>query len=164
VITSSRPIIDPELNIVVKVSEGNATRLQHIKTVLKPSPIKKAAMNESPLSPQFIVNEKDIALNLPESTQYTSTENTSTAETTSNEHNLNISTGTAPALNSSSPTPVAFTEKPSTQTLQPTIATMNTESSAVEKQPSTSLNQVMAIKQLPSKKQRNLKLPIKKMY
>ena len=65
-------------------------------------------MNESPLSPQFIVNEKDIALNLPESTQYTSTENTSTvAETTSNEHNLNISTGTAPALNSSSPTPVA---------------------------------------------------------
>jgi Tfp pilus assembly protein FimV len=34
VITSSRPIIDPELNIVVKVSEGNATRLQHIKTVL----------------------------------------------------------------------------------------------------------------------------------
>lgn len=53
-------------------------------------------MNESPLSPQFIVNEKDIALNLPESTQYTSTENTSTvAETTSNEHNLNISTGTA---------------------------------------------------------------------
>ncbi|MEL1600912.1 hypothetical protein V2W64_15010, partial [Acinetobacter baumannii] len=53
VITSSRPIIDPELNIVVKVSEGNATRLQHIKTVLKPSPIKKAAINESPLSPQF---------------------------------------------------------------------------------------------------------------
>ncbi|HCQ9956259.1 FimV family protein [Acinetobacter baumannii] len=141
VITSSRPIIDPELNIVVKVSEGNATRLQHIKTVLKPSPIKKAAINESPLSPQFIVNEKDIALNLPESTQYTPTENTSNvAETTGNEHNLNISTGTAPALNSSSPAPVApFTEKPSTQTPQPTIATMNTESSAVEKQPSTSL-------------------------
>lgn len=116
VITSSRPIIDPELNIVVKVSEGNATRLQHIKTVLKPSPIKKAAINESPLSPQFIVNEKDIALNLPESTQYTPTENTSNvAETTGNEHNLNISTGTAPALNSSSPAPVApFTEKPST--------------------------------------------------
>ncbi|MDR0043081.1 hypothetical protein RFW48_17100, partial [Acinetobacter baumannii] len=43
VITSSRPIIDPELNIVVKVSEGNATRLQHIKTVLKPSPTKKTS-------------------------------------------------------------------------------------------------------------------------
>ncbi|MGQ0770984.1 type IV pilus assembly protein FimV [Acinetobacter baumannii] len=159
VITSSRPIIDPELNIVVKVSEGNATRLQHIKTVLKPSPIKKAAINESPLSPQFIVNEKDIALNLPESTQYTPTETTSTvAETTSNEHNLNISTGTAPALNSSSPAPVApFTEKPSTQTPQPTIATMNTESSAVEKQPSTSLkssggNQTTTVKKAAQSK------------
>ena len=121
-------------------------------------------MNESPLSPQFIVNEKDIALNLPESTQYTSTENTSTvAETTSNEHNLNISTGTAPALNSSSPTPVApFTEKPSTQTLQPTIATMNTESSAVEKQPSTSLKSSDGNQTTTVKKQRNLKLPIKK--
>ncbi|MGM7374929.1 hypothetical protein ACOI3T_32850, partial [Acinetobacter baumannii] len=98
-------------------------------------------INESPLSPQFIVNEKDIALNLPESTQHTPTETTSTvAETTGNEHNLNISTGTAPALNSSSPAPVApFTEKPSTQTPQPTIATMNTESSAVEKQPSPTL-------------------------
>lgn len=46
VITSSRPIIDPELNIVVKVSEGNATRLQHIKTVLKPSPIKKSLLTK----------------------------------------------------------------------------------------------------------------------
>ncbi|HAB69834.1 MAG TPA: hypothetical protein DCE34_02955, partial [Acinetobacter nosocomialis] len=85
VITSSRPIIDPELNIVVKVSEGNATRLQHIKTVLKPSPIKKVAANESPLSPQFIVNEKDIALNLPESTRYTPAETaTAVAETPAN--------------------------------------------------------------------------------
>jgi hypothetical protein len=34
-------VIDPELNIVVKISEGSATRLQHIKTVIKPSSIKK---------------------------------------------------------------------------------------------------------------------------
>jgi hypothetical protein len=33
-----------------------------------PSSIKKTENNESTLSPQFIVNEKDIALNLPEST------------------------------------------------------------------------------------------------
>jgi len=72
VITSSRPVIDPELNIVVKISEGSATRLQHIKTVIKPSAIKKTENNESTLSPQLIVNEKDIALNLPESTRYTS--------------------------------------------------------------------------------------------
>ncbi|MEG8238144.1 MULTISPECIES: hypothetical protein [Acinetobacter] len=139
VITSSRPIIDPELNIVVKVSEGNATRLQHIKTVLKPSPIKKVAANETPLSPQFIVNEKDIALNLPESTRYTPAETATTvAETPANERNLNISTGTAPALNSSAPA-TPFTEKPSTQAPQQTIAAMSTEPSAIEKQPSTPL-------------------------
>ncbi|EXR11271.1 hypothetical protein J671_3239 [Acinetobacter sp. 1130196] len=134
VITSSRPIIDPELNIVVKVSEGNATRLQHIKTVLKPSPIKKVAANESPLSPQFIVNEKDIALNLPESTRYTPAETaTPVAETTANERNLNISTGTAPALNNSAPT-TPFTEKPATQAPQQTITAMSTEPSVVDKQ------------------------------
>ncbi|QNX87201.1 type IV pilus assembly protein FimV [Acinetobacter seifertii] len=139
VITSSRPIIDPELNIVVKVSEGNATRLQHIKTVLKPSPIKKVAANETPLSPQFIVNEKDIALNLPESTRYTPAETaTPVAETTANERNLNISTGTAPALNNSAPA-TPFTEKPAIQAPQQTIAAMSNEPSAVEKQPAASL-------------------------
>lgn len=138
-ITSSRPIIDPELNIVVKVSEGNATRLQHIKTVLKPSPIKKVAANETPLSPQFIVNEKDIALNLPESTRYTPAETaTPVAETTANERNLNISTGTAPALNNSAPA-TPFTEKPATQAPQQTIAAMSNEPSVVEKQPAASL-------------------------
>ncbi|EXT60312.1 hypothetical protein [Acinetobacter sp. 25977_2] len=135
VITSSRPIIDPELNIVVKVSEGNATRLQHIKTVLKPSPIKKVAANETPLSPQFIVNEKDIALNLPESTRYTPAETaTPVAETTANERNLNISTGTAPTLNSSAPM-ASVTDQSSAQAPQQTIATMSTEPSAVDKQP-----------------------------
>ncbi|MDQ9036186.1 hypothetical protein RFH07_06080 [Acinetobacter seifertii] len=139
VITSSRPIIDPELNIVVKVSEGNATRLQHIKTVLKPSPIKKVAANETPLSPQFIVNEKDIALNLPESTRYTPAETaTPVAETTANERNLNISTGTAPALNNPAPA-TPFTEKPVTQAPQQTIAAMSNKPSAVEKQPAASL-------------------------
>ncbi|WP_212511955.1 type IV pilus assembly protein FimV [Acinetobacter seifertii] len=139
VITSSRPIIDPELNIVVKVSEGNATRLQHIKTVLKPSPIKKVAANETPLSPQFIVNEKDIALNLPESTRYTPAETaTPVAETPANERNLNISTGTAPTLNNSAPA-TPFTEKPATQAPQQTIAAMSNEPSAVEKQPAASL-------------------------
>lgn len=139
VITSSRPIIDPELNIVVKVSEGNATRLQHIKTVLKPSPIKKVAANESPLSPQFIVNEKDIALNLPESTRYTPAETATTvAETPANERNLSISTGAAPTLNSSAPM-ASVTDQSSAQAPQQTIAAMSTEPSAIEKQPSTPL-------------------------
>ncbi|MCU4526702.1 hypothetical protein KTI57_08855 [Acinetobacter pittii] len=102
VITSSRPVIDPELNIVVKISEGSATRLQHIKTVIKPSSIKKTENNESTLSPQFIVNEKDIALNLPESTRYASPTSASTTNNSNDEHSLNINVGTAPAINTNS--------------------------------------------------------------
>lgn len=102
VITSSRPVIDPELNIVVKISEGSATRLQHIKTVIKPSSIKKTENNESTLSPQFIVNEKDIALNLPESTRYASPTLASTPTDSYSEHSLNINSGTAPAVNTNS--------------------------------------------------------------
>lgn len=102
VITSSRPVIDPELNIVVKISEGSATRLQHIKTVIKPSSIKKTENNESTLSPRFIVNEKDIALNLPESTRYASPTSASTTNNSNGEHSLNINVGTAPAINTNS--------------------------------------------------------------
>ncbi len=102
VITSSRPVIDPELNIVVKISEGSATRLQHIKTVIKPSSIKKTENNESTLSPQFIVNEKDIALNLPESTRYASPTSASTPTDSNSEHSLSINSGTAPAINTNS--------------------------------------------------------------
>lgn len=102
VITSSRPVIDPELNIVVKISEGSATRLQHIKTVIKPSSIKKTENSESTLSPQFIVNEKDIALNLPESTRYASPTSASTTNNSNGEHSLNINVGTAPAINTNS--------------------------------------------------------------
>lgn len=102
VITSSRPVIDPELNIVVKISEGSATRLQHIKTVIKPSSIKKTENNESTLSPQFLVNEKDIALNLPESTRYASPTSASTTNNSNGEHSLSINSGTAPAINTNS--------------------------------------------------------------
>ncbi|MEG0500366.1 MAG: TonB-dependent receptor plug domain-containing protein, partial [Rikenellaceae bacterium] len=41
VITSSRPMVDPELNILLKVKEGSATHLQQIKTALtrgRPNP------------------------------------------------------------------------------------------------------------------------------
>ncbi|MGR2825982.1 hypothetical protein FY048_10730 [Acinetobacter sp. 1124_18A] len=102
VITSSRPVNDPELNIVVKISEGSATRLQHIKTVIKPSPIKKTENNESTLSPQLVVNEKDIALNLPESTHYASSTSAPTTTNANSGQNLNISSGTVPAINTNS--------------------------------------------------------------
>ena len=116
VITSSRPVIDPELNIVVKISEGSATRLQHIKTVIKPSSIKKTENNESTLSPQFIVNEKDIALNLPESTRYASPTSASTTNNSNGEHSLNINVGTAPAINTNSSN--TLSANPSTQVAQ----------------------------------------------
>ncbi|MHC0016289.1 type IV pilus assembly protein FimV [Acinetobacter pittii] len=116
VITSSRPIIDPELNIVVKISEGSATRLQHIKTVIQPSPIKKTENNERTLSPQFIVNEKDIALNLPESTRYASPTSASTTNNSNGEHSLNINAGTAPAVNTNSSN--TLSANPSTQVAQ----------------------------------------------
>ncbi|WP_374665456.1 hypothetical protein [Acinetobacter sp.] len=73
-ITSSRPLTDAELNVIVKITEGNSSRLQHIKTPLKrsmpQSPQMNAARNERALSPIIISNEKDIALNLPVSTQF----------------------------------------------------------------------------------------------
>lgn len=116
VITSSRPVIDPELNIVVKISEGSATRLQHIKTVIKPSSIKKTENNESTLSPQLVMNEKDIALNLPESTQYASSTLSPTTTNSNSEQSLNINAGTAPAINTNS-TP-SLSEKSSAQAAQ----------------------------------------------
>lgn len=72
VITSSRPVNQPELNLVIKIDEGSSTRLQHIKTMLKkgtpPPVLSQVSQNEQPLIPQFIVNEKEISLNLPQST------------------------------------------------------------------------------------------------
>lgn len=74
VITSSRPIIDTDLNILLKIKEGDATHIQQVKTKLKRShaSTKQVPMstNEKSLLPQTIVSEKDIALNLPISAQY----------------------------------------------------------------------------------------------
>ncbi|GAM31814.1 hypothetical protein P23_2334 [Acinetobacter calcoaceticus] len=136
VITSSRPVIDPELNIVVKISEGSATRLQHIKTVIKPSAIKKTENNESTLSPQLIVNEKDIALNLPESTRYTSSAPALAATNSNSEQNLNIKSGTVPAINTNSSTPLSensSAQQVVTSTIPDQTATKNQITSAINK-------------------------------
>jgi len=86
-ITSSRPLTDTELNIVVKIREGSATRLQHIKTSLKRSTLaeQRAQLQpkEQPLTPVMVVNERDIALNLPTSTAYTTATTASTSTTRS---------------------------------------------------------------------------------
>ena len=136
VITSSRPVNDSELNIVVKISEGSATRLQHIKTVIKPSAIKKTENNESTLSPQLIVNEKDIALNLPESTQYASSTSAPTTTNANSEQNLNINSGTVPAINTNSSAPLSensSAQQVVTSTIPDQAATKNQITSAINK-------------------------------
>ena len=68
VITSSRPIVESELNILLKVKEGSATHIQQVKAPLTrgrsniPAPMSNALVKEKPLTPQIIVSEKDIAL------------------------------------------------------------------------------------------------------
>ncbi|MBJ9703278.1 MULTISPECIES: type IV pilus assembly protein FimV [Acinetobacter] len=136
VITSSRPVNDSELNIVVKISEGSATRLQHIKTVIKPSTIKKTENNESTLSPQLIVNEKDIALNLPESTRYTSSAPALATTNSNSEQNLNIKSGTVPAINTNSSAPLSensSAQQVVTSTIPDQAATKNQITSAINK-------------------------------
>ena len=101
-ITSSRPLTESELNIVVKIKEGNATRLQHIRTPLKrSSPAPLAAMqrsNEQALTPIMIVNEQDIALNLPVSATY-QVETPKAIEQQAFEAPLTIQGNTPPVLN-----------------------------------------------------------------
>ncbi|WP_336165941.1 type IV pilus assembly protein FimV [Acinetobacter sp. 161(2023)] len=135
VITSSRPVINPELNIVVKISEGSATRLQHIKTVIKPSSIKKT---ESTLSPQFVVNEKDIALNLPESTQYASSTSAPTPTNSNSEQNLNINSGPAPAINTNSSTQLR--ENSSAQVAQQVATSTTPDQAATKNQSKSAIN------------------------
>ncbi|ERS02253.1 hypothetical protein Q674_01855 [Acinetobacter sp. COS3] len=73
VITSSRPMTDAELNIIIKIQEDGASHLKHIRQPIR-SNIQKvqaaAVSNEKALTPKFIVSEKDIALDLPESTRF----------------------------------------------------------------------------------------------
>lgn len=74
VITSSRPIVDSELNLLLKIREGDATHIHQIRTPLTRSPSKKEipvdSNSDQVLIPQMIVSEKDIALELPSSESY----------------------------------------------------------------------------------------------
>lgn len=114
VITSSRPIIDTDLNILLKIKEGDATHIQQVKTKLKRphASTKQVPMstNEKSLLPQTIVSEKDIALNLPVSAQYaipamqTAPTKMTTASTSNSSSSANsplvISVAPVPELNS----------------------------------------------------------------
>ncbi len=98
VVTSTRPMLDPELNIILKIQEGSASHLKHIRQPIRQNA--KVANNakssyEKSLTPKFIVSEKDIALNLPESTQF----NTTTQPSLKQEKLLNAPFVLPPVLN-----------------------------------------------------------------
>ncbi len=125
-ITSSRPLTESELNIIIKIQEGNATRLQHIKTPLQRSQVKAQARvsgNEKPLTPITIVSEKDIALQLPESTQYR-IEKPRTALQTSFEAPLKVNKAAPPSLNNTSTAPVVIAAM-ATPAAQPAVLSKN---------------------------------------
>lgn len=114
VITSTRPIIEPELNILLKIQEGSATHIQQVKANLTrtKSPATPMTMptNEKSLIPQAIVSEEDIALNLPESTSLQPTVVNNNSTTSSSVANINtaetpslaLSTATLPQLKETS--------------------------------------------------------------
>lgn len=116
VMTSTRPMTDAELNIILKIQESGATHLKHIKQSMGQSArtvSAKTTANEKSLSPKYIVSEKDIALNLPESTQFSSPKTAKTTDTKEpnlkQENLLNISSAIPPTLNNSQPKPSATT-------------------------------------------------------
>lgn len=72
VVTSDRPITTNQINVALKVQDGDGTYIQQVKKAL-PAQISKTTVatstKEKALVPQ-VVTEKDIALNLPTSTLY----------------------------------------------------------------------------------------------
>ncbi|NNG76817.1 hypothetical protein HLH10_11045 [Acinetobacter sp. ANC 4277] len=129
-ITSSRPLTEAELNIIIKIQEGNATRLQHIKTPLQRGSTNtqaRIASNEKALAPITIVSEKDIALHLPESTQYQLAKKQPT-DYKSFEAPLMVQKTAPPSLNAMTPAPVVISSMnmPSAQPNKTAVAEIKT--------------------------------------
>ena len=150
VITSSRPMTDAELNIIVKIQENGAVHLKHIRQPIRPKTQIAAAQssNEKTLVPKYIVSEKDIALNLPESTRYNANAATNSKETNlKQEKLLNAPFALPPALNipeSKAPVVTAISVAPPAKTEQTTTiqATSNTQATtpkilSTEQKPAT---------------------------
>lgn len=129
-ITSSRPLTEAELNIIIKIQEGNATRLQHIKTPLQRGGTNtqaRIASNEKALAPITIVSEKDIALHLPESTQHQVVK-AQPAAYKSIEAPLMVQKAAPPSLNAMTPAPVVISSmnRPSAQPHKTAVAEIKT--------------------------------------
>ncbi|WP_180110579.1 MULTISPECIES: hypothetical protein [unclassified Acinetobacter] len=137
-ITSSRPVTDAELNFIVNIKEGNASRLQQIRTPLKRNPTTSNAnqtANERALTPVVIVNEKEIALNLPVSTLYTAKAPVAV------EQPLLLSTKTPPKLAQlATSTPVAI--EPVTHVQNYSVAPAEQNSASTSSGSETSISKV----------------------
>ncbi|UIJ75346.1 FimV/HubP-related protein [Acinetobacter sp. SH20PTE14] len=137
-ITSSRPVTDAELNFIVNIKEGNASRLQQIRTPLKRNPTTSNAnqtANERALTPVVIVNEKEIALNLPVSTLYTAKAPVAV------EQPLLLSTKTPPKLAQlATSTPVAI--EPVTHVQNYSVAPAEQNSASTSSGAETSISKV----------------------
>ena len=135
VITSSRPMTDAELNIIVKIQENGAAHLKHIRQPIRKKTQIAAAKssNEKTLAPKYIVSEKDIALNLPESTRYNANAATNSKELNLRQEKLlNAPFALPPALNipeSKAPVVTAISVAPPAKTEQTTTiqAASNTQ-------------------------------------
>ncbi|MHA3053388.1 FimV/HubP-related protein [Acinetobacter sp. ANC 4640] len=129
VITSSQPITNKNINLIVKVQDADGAHLQQIQKNLggnnsakaltaKASPI-KASTQEQVLVPKQIVSEKDIALNLPESRHYTTTVAPANHPPTPS-NLLAISVAAPPKLTTATPNnQTSITTKPTTTTATP---------------------------------------------
>ncbi|ENW91429.1 hypothetical protein [Acinetobacter dispersus] len=138
VITSSRPMTDAELNIILKIQEGGASHLKHIREpmrrIAKVPSVKNA--NEKSLTPKFIVSEKDIALNLPESTRFNVANTTPQPQGLKQEKLLNAPFALPPVLETSKPT-VTATANASAISVAPAVKAGTIAATTAVPQPTT---------------------------
>ena len=150
VITSSRPMTDAELNIIVKIQENGAAHLKHIRQPIRQKTQIAAAKssNEKTLAPKYIVSEKDIALNLPESTRYNANAATNSKETNLKQEKLlnapfalppalNIPESKAPVVTAISVAPPAKAEQTTTIQVASNTQATTQKIASTEQKPST---------------------------
>ncbi|MFO1354415.1 MAG: FimV domain-containing protein [Acinetobacter sp.] len=133
VITSTRPMTEAELNIILKIQEGSASHLKHIRQPIRRSvdPVLAKSIAEKPLTPKFIVSEKDIALNLPVSTRFNANTSESKEQSLKQETLLNAPYKLPPVLNNDDSSvnaeAISIAPQPSAQpnTLQQTASANN---------------------------------------
>ena len=114
VITSSRPVQDSNIDLMLKIQDGSQTRVQQMRTKL-PSRIDRlqSSLNATPLKPQFIRNEKEIPLNLPvaRSIQTMPQERPLTVQRTAPPNLVNKTPFSVPRLDTPKPEVLAVTQQ-----------------------------------------------------